>query len=420
MKINRKIIAIFILTFFALGNSATFAETTEQKVAQLKEQIEQLQKQQEEYRNTIAQTEEQARTLKSQIKNIQTQISSLQNQIQLTGKQIDKTALEIGQTQENITETQTKIDYQKSTVGELLLYLSKRDNESLVGVLMKNANLSDYFNNAQYALTVNSKLLDLIGTLKEEEEQLNDHKGDLESKKNELQTLKASQSAQKSALGGVQSEKNNLLVATKGQEAQYQKLLAQAEQQEAAFFSQLQELEDKVIKGGLYIVHITATTPLPKKGTKLFQLPETGARTTQGYGCTSYARCGSKKGAYHGSPHNGIDFASGIGTPIHAIGDGEIIANGVNNPGWGNWVAVRHPNQNNLVSIYAHMSSLAFLQVGTQIKVGEILGFEGKTGKATGPHLHLSLYKDFFTYTDSKGVLYFNYFEGSINPSDYL
>lgn len=405
---------------FVLLPIFSHASATDDKVAELREQIEQLQKQQEIYRNTIAQTEEQASTLKAQIKNIQTQVNQLQNQIQLTGKQIEKTSVEIDITQENIGETQKKINYQKDTIGQLLLYLSKRDNESLVGVLMKNANLSDYFNEEQYALTINSKLLGLIDDLKDAENQLNSHKNSLVSKKSELQTLRASQSAQKSALGGVQSEKNNLLVATKGQEAQYQKLLAQAEQQEAAFFSQLQELENKVIKGGLYIVHVTATLPLPKKGTDIFKSPETGARLTQPYGCTKYARCGSKRGPYHGSPHNGIDFASGIGTPIHAIGDGEIIANGVNNPGWGNWVAIKHPNQNNIVSLYAHMSSLAFLQVGTQVSAGEILGFEGKTGNVTGPHLHLSMYKDFFTYTDSKGMLYFNYFEGTINPADYL
>jgi murein DD-endopeptidase MepM/ murein hydrolase activator NlpD len=221
-------------------------------------------------------------------------------------------------------------------------------------------------------------------------------------------------------LAGVKADTNNLLVATKGQEAQYQKLLVQIQQQESDFFNQLQELENKVIKGGLYIVHITATSPLPKKGTNLFTAPETNSRITQGYGCTSYARCGNKRGPYSGSPHNGIDWASGLGTPIKAIGDGEIIADGIGDPGWGNWVAIRHPSRYNLVSLYAHMSSLVFLPVGTQVKAGQIIGFEGATGKVTGSHLHLSLYKDFFTYVNATGVLYFNYFEGTINPLDYI
>src|SRR5207249_638923 len=99
-----------------------------------------------------------------------------------------------------------------------------------------------------------------------------------------------------------------------------------------------------VISGGLFIVHITAN-PIPAKG-QIFQWPEDGYRVTQGYGMTAYA----KRGAYGGAPHNGVDMASGYGSPIKAIGDGQIVANGTND-GWGNWVAIKHPN--NLVSVYA-------------------------------------------------------------------
>ena len=353
---------------------------------------------------------------------MQAQIGQLQIQIQLTGRQIDATSLQIGQVQDTITTTQQKIDYQKITIGQLLLYLAKRDKETLVGILAKSPSLSDYFNEEQYALTVNSKLLSVVDDLKNTENQLGSQKNSLESKKNQLQSLRNQASAQKSSLSSVQADKNHLLTATKGQEAQYQKLLAQTEQEKSAFFNQLQELEGQVIKGGNYIVHIVATGALPRKGTNLFQMPEDHPRVTQGYGCTTFARCGRRSGPYGGAPHNGIDMASGLGSPVHAIGNWIIVADGLNNPGWGNWVAIRHPDQNNLVSIYGHMSSLAFLTVGTAVTQGQIIGYEGNTGNAEGYHLHLSLYKDFFTYINENrgGQLYFNYFEGTINPLDYL
>ena len=191
-------------------------------------------------------------------------------------------------------------------------------------------------------------------------------------------------------------------------------MLADTERRKSLFFTELRELETRIIQGGIYIVHITAHN-LPKKGTKLFKWPEDDFRTTQGYGMTTYAR----RGAYGGAPHNGVDIASGTGSIVKAIGDGEIVANG-HNDGWGNWVAIKHPPYD-LVSIYGHMSSLSFLRVGTQVKMGDIIGYEGSTGNSTGSHLHLSLYKEFFTYVKEKsGQLYFNYFEGSINPKDYL
>ena len=157
----------------------------------------------------------------------------------------------------------------------------------------------------------------------------------------------------KTSLDQVTKNKDQLLKDTKGQEAQYQKMLVEVERKQSVFFGQLRELETHVIQGGLYIVQVTASS-LPKKGTKLFKWPEEGYRLTQGYGCTKYARCGSRRGPYGGSPHNGIDIAAGYGSSIHAIAEGQIIANGKND-GWGNWVAIQHPNQYNLVSIYSHM-----------------------------------------------------------------
>ncbi|MDP3792914.1 MAG: peptidoglycan DD-metalloendopeptidase family protein [bacterium] len=397
------------------------ADVNQDKIEQLRQQIEQLEAQATQYRGSIAQTQAQANTLKNQIQNLKNQISALETNIKLTGKKIDKTQIEIVGVEGNILTTQEKIDYQKSTIGELLLYLAKRDNESLVGILMKNESLSDYFSQEQYALTVNSTLLDVVTDLKAAQDKLENEKTNLEGKKKELEVFRQQENAQKISLASVQIDKNKLLTATKGQEAGYQKLLADVEAKKSVFFTQLRELETHIIQGGLYLVHVTATGNLPKKQKGLFAWPETDYRITQSYGCTAYARCGKARGAYGGAPHNGLDIASGYGDPIYSIADGEIIANGKND-GYGNWVAIKHPTKYNLVSVYAHMSALSFFQVGTQVKVGDIIGYEGATGNVTGSHLHISVYKDFFTYVSDKkgGQLYFNYFEGTVNPLDYL
>ena len=139
-----------------------------------------------------------------------------------------------------------------------------------------------------------------------------------------------------------------------------------------------------------------------------------GYNFTQGYGYTSYAR----RGAYGGAPHNGIDIVSGHGSAIKPIGEGTVLTGGYNN-GFGNWIAIRHPND--MVSVYAHMAYKPNLTSGTAVDRNSVIGYEGSTGNSTGSHLHLSLYKDFFTYIrTSNGQLYFNYFEGTVNPLDYL
>ncbi len=85
-------------------------------------------------------------------------------------------------------------------------------------------------------------------------------------------------------------------------------------------------------------------------------------------------------------PHRGVDYAARKGTPITATGDGKIIFRG-SQRGYGKVVTVQHGQK--YTSLYAHMSKFKRGQrVGSHIKQGSIIGYVGKTGYATGPHLH--------------------------------
>lgn len=395
------------------GVSVCAQQSSEDRMAELRKQIEELEAQADQFRDAISRQQGTAKTLQTEIKNIDTQIKRIETEIFLTNKKIDKTELEIDGTQGVISDTEHRIERKKETIGELLLAIQHRDNQTLLASLLKYSQLSELFRQAEYASTINTSLISLIQDLKNEKNSLEEEKANLEEQKSNLEDLNRQSQHKQSSLGEVKTGKNTLLKETKGQEAAYQKMLKEVEQKKSLFFTELRELETHVIQGGLYLVHITAPS-VPPRGTKLFQWPEDEYTITQGYGYTSFSR----RGAYGGAAHNGIDISSGFGTQIKAIGDGEIVANGFNS-GWGNWVAIKHDNS--LVSVYGHMSSLSFLRVGTRVKVGEVIGYEGSTGNSTGSHLHLSLYKEFFTYVNEKnGQLYFNYFDGSLNPMHYL
>ncbi len=414
----RMFIVFCVFSCVLVTGGVAYAQTDQERITELRAQIEQLEAQAAQYRSSITSERAKANSLKKEITILKGQISAIETQIALTNKKIDKTEIEITGLEESIYDTQEKVRKQKATIGRIILFFNMQDQENLVIQLLKNHSLSDFFDQQQYAATMSSQLLTAIDDLHATQMALEQDKTSLEGKKGELEDLNASRLAQRQSLAGATKVKNSVLAQTKGQEAQYQKMLEDIEEKQAAFFKELRELETKIVSGGLYIVHVTASS-VPKSA-KIFQKPENDAYITQGYGCTRYARCGSSRGPYGGAPHNGVDYAAGYGSPIMAIGDGEIIANG-RNDGYGNWVAIRHPNQYNLVSLYAHMSGLSPLQVGTQVTAGQTIGYEGNTGHVTGSHVHLSLYKDFFTYMhDTKSQLYFNYFEGSINPLNYL
>ncbi len=89
-------------------------------------------------------------------------------------------------------------------------------------------------------------------------------------------------------------------------------------------------------------------------------------------------------------PHLGVDFGAKKGTPIYSIADGRVIYAGWMR-GYGKVVKISHRAK--FVSLYAHQSKI-FVKQGEKVKKGQKIGAIGSTGRSTGPHLHLGLYKN--------------------------
>jgi len=84
--------------------------------------------------------------------------------------------------------------------------------------------------------------------------------------------------------------------------------------------------------------------------------------------------------------HMGVDYAARAGTPIHATGDGKVIFRG-RKGGYGNTIIIRHGNTYS--TLYAHMRAFARgMRPGRYVRQGQVIGYVGMTGSATGPHLH--------------------------------
>jgi murein DD-endopeptidase MepM/ murein hydrolase activator NlpD len=84
--------------------------------------------------------------------------------------------------------------------------------------------------------------------------------------------------------------------------------------------------------------------------------------------------------------HEGVDMAAPLGTPIKASGDGVVDFVGTQN-GYGNFVVLKH--WSNYSTAYGHMSRFASgLRRGQKVSQGDVIGYVGATGWATGPHLH--------------------------------
>ena len=82
--------------------------------------------------------------------------------------------------------------------------------------------------------------------------------------------------------------------------------------------------------------------------------------------------------------HTGLDFRGDTGDPVRATANGTVTVAGWNG-GYGKMVEVDHGN--GLATRYGHLSAIE-AQVGQTVKIGQIVGRVGSTGRSTGPHLH--------------------------------
>ncbi len=130
---------------------------------------------------------------------------------------------------------------------------------------------------------------------------------------------------------------------------------------------------------------------IPSQYNGTLKWPMAGNVTNE-FGCSTYPGYGPANGCAHF--HNGIDIVagSGCGAPIRAAGDGRVGYIGWNyadgsDPAW--IVVIVHSQD--LQTWYAHMKANTYpggLQAGMAVKTGQVLGYEGSTGRSTGCHLH--------------------------------
>jgi len=89
-------------------------------------------------------------------------------------------------------------------------------------------------------------------------------------------------------------------------------------------------------------------------------------------------------------PHNGVDFAAPVGTPVRSVADGYVMFAGYKGPN-GNMVQIRHSDR--YTTAYLHLSKIASgVTRGKFIHKGELIGAVGSTGLSSGPHLHYSMF----------------------------
>jgi murein DD-endopeptidase MepM/ murein hydrolase activator NlpD len=348
------------------------------QIAQLKAEIAQVQ-------GELDAVGKKKQTLQSAVQEITLNISKLTKTISLTQAQIAQKDQEIERLSGSITTTSNDIGATRNQVGETIRLLNDKDAQPLMVVYLSGGTLSSFFDETATLATLQSDLQNRIQTLSTLKTGLEENKNAAEGKRKELAALKSNLTTQQKSLQVARDSQNKLLADTKNQESTYQSLLAQKKAQEAKFEADLASLESQ----------LKATVDpgsFASAAAGVLRWPLDKVRITQYFGNTDFSTANPQ--VYNGRGHNAIDLAASDGTPIKAALGGVVKGTGNTDSqrgcySYGKWVLIEHPN--GLSTLYAHLSVIG-VTVGQSVTSGQVIGYSGRTGYATGPHLHFGVY----------------------------
>lgn len=382
--------SVLLFCALALGTFSmpVHAQTTEELEAQREaslQEIERLKAEIAELQKELNTTTEQKSTLQSAIKALEINIQKLQKSISLTNAQIAQKDKEIRTISGDITTTSSDIDRSREQIAESLRELESLDSSGTLVTILAGGTLSSFFDAAVSLSAVRSGLQNRIQDLSELRGDLQVDKTSAEQKRKELASLQNSLSQQRQGLNVAKSEQQTLLKETQNKESSYQSLIAEKQAQQQEFEAALRTYESQL---GLEVSSGSFAAP----GAGVLKWPVDNPYVTQSFGNTPFATANAQ--VYGGRGHNAIDLRAPVGTPIKAARGGTIKGTGNTdstcpNASYGKWVFIEHDN--GLSTLYAHLSTISVTQ-GQSVATGQLIGYSGSTGYATGPHLHFGVY----------------------------
>ncbi|MGC9968920.1 MAG: peptidoglycan DD-metalloendopeptidase family protein [Minisyncoccia bacterium] len=361
-------------------------------------------------------TTAQRQTLQQQVGVLNGNIKTLNLGIQADTLTVQQLQLEIQGLGYDIQDIESSVSLKQAAIEDILKEFQKNDagNGNLLALFLKSGSLADGVLEAQSLSNLQSQLSSDIDNLKSLHDQYNGKLQESSTKRNQVVVHQGDLANKKVIVQDQTVQKQQLLTTTKNQESIYQKQLSDLQKQQQETASDIEAL-DAVLR----LKIDPSTLPAMVPGVLLVPIANdtTRASITQGYGATDFAKNG-----YQGHWHNGIDLSAPIGTPVLAADDGTIAATGNQDAycrkgAYGRFVVINHTNY--LTTLYGHLSKI-LVSKGDIVKRGQVIGYSGQTGYATGPHLHLTVYAQATFYMGPSKVCGPMPYGGDLNPIPYL
>lgn len=354
----------------------------EKEIRARTEKLDSINKELETTQNTLDEIQNQKGSLTQELKSLDYSIKQLNLNIQADEVTGEKLGLEIDGLQYDLKDIGSSIEDKKKVIGDLMRELQRVDQTNFLILLLQNSRLTETLDEAQNLGNIREQLTLDIANLKNLSAEYSDKLGTITAKRGEVLVHQENSKNRKAIVADQKNERQSLLAQTKNRESTYQKKLTDLEREQ-------QEIEKEIARFEEELRSQIDYPGLPVPRSHLLEFPVPGGTVTQGYGKTSFAIKN-----YPSKWHNGIDIGKFLGAEVVAAEDGTIVNMGDQDKfcrrgAYGKYIVIKH--KNGLTTLYGHLAKQV-VTAGQSVQRGQLIGYMGKTGWATGPHLHFTVY----------------------------
>ncbi|MBQ7860356.1 MAG: peptidoglycan DD-metalloendopeptidase family protein [Faecalibacterium sp.] len=338
--------------------------------------------------NALKDAKNETKDAQKTVNSLNQQSQAIVDEIAVIDGQMDELNLQIAEKEVEIEQRQAEIDARWGDFKHRVSAMQEMRDSGMMTMLSAVKDLYQFLTFNEALQDVSAKDTEVLDDMKQRKEELEQVKKEKEDAVAQLEAAKAELEVKQEALAKSLKNANKELSDAKAAEAAQQIITDEAR----AKWTKAQEELDAYIKS-----HLDANG----SGGLSFGMNFRAA-------LNSYTRISTYfgvKDAWHNNPHGGTDYAAPKGTPIYACESGKVII-ATYSSSYGYYVTINHgegTDGNTYATLYAHMKNFV-VSAGQKVNRGDLIGYVGSTGRSTGPHLHLELWRN----------------GGKINSRDYI
>ena len=344
--------------------------------APTQDELDNIKKEKEETKKKIEQAQKEQDAYAAQVEQVETKLlDALGDLEELNAKQaetksrMDKSTIELISNEQDIKQVEQELFKKTELLNSRVAEIYKTNNRSILNVFLKTEDFIEFISRLKLMNLFLKKDIEIIDEIKEKKARLLrlnkniiDLRDQLEQEKQSIEKLVGLSEDKKSEIELIYDEKSELFSEAK---ANKDALIAMENQ------LTVKEAEiTNVLVGYEY-----GAAPSGK------MLWPTNGRLSSGFGYRTSKSTGRQR------MHNGIDIYAQAGTPVLAADSGQVIMAEYDG-GYGYSILIYHGG--GIASFYAHLSGFA-VSPGQFVQKGQVIGYVGRTGFTTGPHLHFEV-----------------------------